>query len=402
MAKHTAATSTQTLPVYFAYPESPGWETPPTSEDQVLARLRSSPLLFASYQGLNDQWRRHFLDFCQGKKSLPLTYDPFFKRIFHPDIHPDRLSRLVSSILGIHVKVLHILPSEDSIISGGTLLIMDILAELEDGSLINVEIQKQAYAFPAERISCYSADLLMRQYARAKGVKGKAFTYQDIKKVYVIVLFEKSTGAFHALPETYLHHGRTRFDTGLEMELLQEYFLISLDVFREFQYPKDKNEQTAWLSLLVTEDLEEAERLVQEYPWLQEIFEEIAMLRQKPEEVLGMFSEALRILDQNTIKYMIDELEKDLEEKEAVLREKAAEIKEKEAVLKEKDAAIKEKEAVIEEKDAVLKEKDAVLKEKDAALKERDAKLEAATREREAAFAEIARLKAQVAGSSAT
>ena len=254
MAKHTAATSTQTLPVYFAYPESPGWETPPTSEDQVLARLRSSPLLFASYQGLNDQWRRHFLDFCQGKKSLPLTYDPFFKRIFHPDIHPDRLSRLVSSILGINVKVLHILPSEDSIISGGTLLIMDILAELEDGSLINVEIQKQAYAFPAERISCYCADLLMRQYARARGVKGKAFTYQDIKKVYVIVLFEKSTGAFHALPETYLHHGRTRFDTGLEMELLQEYFLISLDVFREFQYPKDKNEQTAWLSLLVTED----------------------------------------------------------------------------------------------------------------------------------------------------
>lgn len=388
MAKHTAATSTQTLPVYFAYPESPGWETPPTSEDQVLARLRSSPLLFASYQGLNDQWRRHFLDFCQGKKSLPLTYDPFFKRIFHPDIHPDRLSRLVSSILGINVKVLHILPSEDSIISGGTLLIMDILAELEDGSLINVEIQKQAYAFPAERISCYCADLLMRQYARAKGVKGKAFTYQDIKKVYVIVLFEKSTGAFHALPETYLHHGRTRFDTGLEMELLQEYFLISLDVFREFQYPKDKNEQTAWLSLLVTEDPEEAERLVQEYPWLQEIFEEIAMLRQKPEEVLGMFSEALRILDQNTIKYMIDELEKDLEEK-------AAQIEEKEAVLREKAAEIREKEAV-------LKEKDAAIKEKDAALKERDAKLEAATREKEAAFAEIARLKAQVAGSSAT
>ncbi len=388
MAKHTAATSTQTLPVYFAYPESPGWETPPTSEDQVLARLRSSPLLFASYQGLNDQWRRHFLDFCQGKKSLPLTYDPFFKRIFHPDIHPDRLSRLVSSILGISVKVLHILPSEDSIISGGTLLIMDILAELEDGSLINVEIQKQAYAFPAERISCYCADLLMRQYARARGVKGKAFTYQDIKKVYVIVLFEKSTGAFHALPETYLHHGRTRFDTGLEMELLQEYFLISLDVFREFQYPKDKNEQTAWLSLLVTEDPEEAERLVQEYPWLQEIFEEIAMLRQKPEEVLGMFSEALRILDQNTIKYMIDELEKDLEEK-------AAQIEEKEAVLREKAAEIREKEAV-------LKEKDAAIKEKDAAFKERDAKLEAATREKEAAFAEIARLKAQVAGSSAT
>ena len=42
----------------------------------------------------------------------------------------------------------------------------------------------------------------------------------------------------------------------------------------------------AWLSLLVTENLEEAERLIQDYPWLQEIYEEIAMLRHRPEEVL--------------------------------------------------------------------------------------------------------------------
>lgn len=31
------------------------------------------------------------------------------------------------------------------------------------------------------------------------------------------------------------------------------------------------------------------------------------MLRQRPEEVLGMFSEALQILDENTVKYMIEE-----------------------------------------------------------------------------------------------
>ena len=88
----------------------------------------------------------------------------------------------------------------------------------------------------------------------------------------------------------------------------------------------------AWLSLLVTENLEEAERLVQDYPWLQEIYEEIAMLRHRPEEVLGMFSEALRILDQNTVKYMIEELQKQLEDEKA---EKAAAIKEKDAEIAE-------------------------------------------------------------------
>ena len=40
-----------------------------------------------------------------------------------------------------------------------------------------------------------------------------------------------------------------------------------------------------------------------------------AMLRQRPEEVLEMFSEALRILDENTVKYMIEELQKKVEEK---------------------------------------------------------------------------------------
>ena len=196
----------------------------------------------------------------------------------------------------------------------------------------------------------FRSDLVMRQYARVKGVKGKMFTYRDIKKVYVIVLFEKSAKIFHKRSPVYLHHGKTVFDTGLNLELLEEYFLIALDVFREFPYSKIKSEQSAWLSLLTTESLGEAGELIEEYPWLEEIYEEIAMLRQRPEEVLGMFSEALKILDQNTIKYMIEELQKELDEKDALLEAKEAAIQEAE---REKKAAIqeveKEKKAAIQE-----------------------------------------------------
>lgn len=136
------------------------------------------------------------------------------------------------------------------------------------------------------------------------------------------MLFEKSPVEFHKIPCAYVHHGRTRFDIRLEMGLLQEYFLIAFDVFRKFPYPKNISEQTAWLSLLVTEDLKEAEKLIRDYPWLQEIYEEMAMLRRKPAEVLGMFSEALRILDQNTIKYMIEMQQKELEEKDAAISQR--------------------------------------------------------------------------------
>ncbi len=297
------------------------------TEEEVVEHLKDTPALYGSYCRLNKEWRQRFLDFCRGKKTLPLTYDPFFKQIFHPDIHPDRLSRFVSSLLGMEVKVVRILPSEDSLLEGDTLLIMDILGELEDGSLINVEIQKQNYAFPAERISCYSSDLVMRQYARVRGVKGNTFTYRDIKKVYVIVIFEQSMGVFHKAGNYYIHHGKTIFDSGLQLELLQECCLVALDVFRKITYPKDRNEQTAWLSLLATESLEEAGVLIREYPWLEEIYEEIAMMRQRPEEVLGMFSEALRILDENTVKYMIEELQKKVEEKDSELDKKDSIIK---------------------------------------------------------------------------
>ena len=304
------------------------WPEELDTEEKVMEQLKKTPSLYGSYRRLNGEWRQRFLDFCQGKKSLPLTYDPFFKRIFHPDIHPDRLSRLVSSLLGIEVKVVRILPNEDSLMDGDTLLIMDLLGELEDGSLINVEIQKQSYAFPAERISCYSSDLIMRQYARVRGIKGNTFTYRDIKKVYVIVIFEQSMKIFYETGGRYIHHGKTVFDTGLKLELLQECFL-------------------AWLSLLSTESLEDAEILVKEYPWLEEIYKEIAMLRQQPEEVLGMFSEALRILDENTAKFMIEELQKKVEEKDA-------EISKKDAVIEEKDLMLDKKEALLNEQNSTI------------------------------------------------
>ncbi len=314
-------------------------------KDEVIRIFKDSPMLYGRFQRLNNQWRQRFLDFCRGKKTLPLTYDPFFKRIFHPDIHPDRLSRFVSSILGIKVRVVRILPSEDSLLDGGTLLIMDLLGELEDGSLINIEIQKQGYAFPAERITCYFSDLVMRQYARVKGEKGKNFTYHDIRKVYVIVIYEKSTGEFHKISDAYIHHGNTVFDTGLDLKLLQEYFLIALDVFQKFPYPKIRSEQTAWLSLLTTENMEDAEKLMEEYPeylWIEEIYEEMAMLCHRPEEVLELFSEALKILDENTVKYMIEELQKELDEKVSVLGEKEAALKEQGTVLREQEAEIAE------------------------------------------------------------
>ena len=43
------------------------------------------------------------------------------------------------------------------------------------------------------------------------------------------------------------------------------------------------------------------------------MYEEITAFRKTPGEVINMFSEALRIMDRNTTKYMIDELHEQIE-----------------------------------------------------------------------------------------
>ena len=359
------------------------WKPFSMSRKDALEEVVRDPKLRIPFWKLNQECRERFLEFLQGTKTLPVTYDPFFKAVFHPDVHPERLSSFISSLLGIQVKVKAILPSEDRLSDGDSLLIMDVLVELEDGSLTNVEIQKVPYAFPEGRMSCYSSDLVMRQYARVRGERGKHFTYRDMKKVYTIIIFEKSTQVFHQIPQSYIHRGKTKFDTGLELSLLQEYCLVCLDVFREFPYAKDKNEQTAWLSFLLTETVEEAEKLVSEYPWLEEIYRELAMLRRKPEEVLGMFSDALKIMDQNTVKYMIDEQQQVMDEQRQILDEQRQKMDEQRQILDEQQQKMNEQQQELGEKQKIIDEQQEALIKKEQEYKvlmkeksENDQKLE--------------------------
>ena len=340
------------------------------TETKILQELKKSPVFYGRYQALNNDWKQRFMDFCTGRKTLPLTYDPFFKRIFHPDIHPDRLSRLLSSLLNRQVRVIRILPTEETLLEGGALLIMDILVELEDGSLANVEVQKIPYNFPAERMSCYSADLLLRQYNRVKGERGKEFKYNDIKKVYTIILYEKSTSEFHMIPDKYVHLGKTVFDTGLPLELLQEYCLVALDVFREIPYSKDRCERNAWIGLLATESVDAAELLLRDYPWLAEIYEEIAGYMRNPEEVLTMFSDALKILDTNTVQYMIEEQAQKLEEQLRQLDEQNKQLDEQNRQLDEQNRQLDEQNRQLDEQALQLAAKDQLLKNKDEQLAE--------------------------------
>lgn len=132
------------------------------TEKEVFEKLQKVPRIYKRFSDMQQDYQRLFIDMCIGKSSFPITYDPVFKMIFDPELHPERLSSFLSAILGQKVIVEHILPKEHGqIVEKASFVIMDIVVRLENGAIVNVEIQKNPYLFQGERLSCYSADLIM-------------------------------------------------------------------------------------------------------------------------------------------------------------------------------------------------------------------------------------------------
>jgi uridine kinase len=126
--------------------------------------------------------------------------------------------------------------------------------------------------------------------------------------------------------------------------------VVALDVFRESKYAKDINELNAWLSLLTAQSVDDLAALVSDYPWMEAICKDMSEYMYDPEEVITMFSEALRMLDENTVHYMIDELQKERDDAITALNEKENEMT---LVISEKDAEIA---TVLSEKNAMISE----------------------------------------------
>ena len=298
---------------------------------QLLDEIRCSPALLSIFNSWEERYQQEFLDFCTGVHGIKLLYDSFFKTIFNPDATTERLERLLSLILKTEVKILKVLPNDSTRIAAeSSLLVLDIVIQLADGSIANVEVQKIGYAFPGQRSACYSADLLLRQYKRVKGEKGKFFSYKDIKKVYTIVLFEKSTSEFHQFQDIYLHRIKPKSDTGIQIELLQEYVFIALDIFQKKLDNKNNsitNELEAWLAFLSMDDPNVILKLIDAYPQFEPLYREVYEMCRDLERMMNMFSKELAELDKNTVQYMIDEMQDTIDAQKNQLDQKDLELK---------------------------------------------------------------------------
>lgn len=157
------------------------------------------------------------------------------------------------------------------------------------------------------------------------------------------------------------------------MNLLENLIYISLDTFREVGHNIDNNLE-AWLTFLSSSEPEDIIRLVEKYPEFQECYNDIAIFRKKPEELMNMFSEALIQIDKNTAKYTLEEMFK---EKDEELKEKETEIREAQERLEEAQNTLEETQNTLEKTQNKLENIKNTLRDREDEIQEKDFLIEA-------------------------
>ena len=277
-------------------------------KEELLLEIQENVILQDLYAQLSPELKEELLNFCTGMKGLKILRDSFFKEVINPEYDPERLESLLSVMLERKVKIVHILPNDSTRISDETsLLVTDIIVELEDGSL------------------------------------AKEF------------------------PNTFYHHARQVFDSGLKLDLLQEFVMIPLDIYHKRADNKPiESKLEAWLAFLTDDRPERILELITKYPEFKPMYETLYQMCLDVEKVMNMFfSEELRILDRNTVQYMIDEQQKELDEQQKIILNNMKELASQREQIKENIKELAEQ----KEKIASQKRQNDLLEEENARLK---------------------------------
>ena len=110
---------------------------------------------------------------------------------------------------------------------------------------------------------------------------------------------------------------------------------------------------------MTEDDPDEIVKFVNQYPEFLPCYHDLIAFRQNPKEMINMFSDALRELDRNTERYMVEELNKEVKSLKETISNLNAEI---ETIAAKRQAIIVENEAMAVEKEAMAAKNEAMAK----------------------------------------
>lgn len=128
----------------------------------------------------------------------------------------------------------------------------------------------------------------------------------------------------------YIHTFASTSDTGLNLNLLQNYIFVPLDIYRDHLEALLHNsggrlmtEKEAWLAFLSSDDPRVILLILELFPDIfRPLYDRICTMCQNTKEMMHMFSEELSILDKNTVMMMIEEQQETIEQQKKELLQK--------------------------------------------------------------------------------
>lgn len=155
------------------------------------------------------------------------------------------------------------------------------------------------------------------------------------------------------------------FSSGLKLDMLQEYILIPLDIFHSCMQNKSiDNPLEAWLTFFSSDDPTTIVQLITAYPEFKPMYETLYRICLDMEKIMGFFSQELKVMDDNTVKYMVDTLSAEVD---ALKQENEDLSKNNEVLSRDKEALSKDKEVLSKDKEVLSKDNE-ILRQKIAEL----------------------------------
>ncbi|MCI6498694.1 MAG: hypothetical protein MSA21_07415 [Lachnospiraceae bacterium] len=82
------------------------------------------------------------------------------------------------------------------------------------------------------------------------------------------------------------------------------------------------NKLDAWLTFLAADSPDDIIMLLNKYPEFRSMYDDIYVMCLNVERVMNMFSKELAQLDKNTVQYMIDEMQNEIDDMKRQMEEK--------------------------------------------------------------------------------
>lgn len=144
---------------------------------------------------------------------------------------------------------------------------------------------------------------------------------------------------------------------------------IPLDIFSQTVHNNGiRNLLEAWLVFLSTDSPELMISLITEYPKFKVMYEHLYYICQNVERMMEMYSAELKILDRNTVQYMVDQMQE-------AINSLSAEVSTKQETIESLSAEVSTKQESIDSLSLELNMKQEALQSKEQQLEEAHQKI---------------------------